>query len=349
MNCHEIRELLSAWLDEVLDDAERTAVDQHLAGCTDCRRELERLRSTVSLLARVEPARAPAGFVDRVVTRAHSAPWYVRLGRFVFVPLSIKLPVEAGAMVVIALLGVYLLQTTPELKDAARQDTPAPAMRAEPPAAPAPSPPAPAAAPGPAQAPAPERDAQLRKAVPPAAAPDKRERSNVAAPAPAEQTQDMPEKRKEAGQEPTPPTAPAMAERARAAGPLPRTAAPASPGLREDSADKAGGDRKALAAPPAASSVLSAKQQAAPPSVMGALAVKDRPAAERALADLISRTGAQEVGRRQDGAATVVEVVVPQAAYAAFVKDLGALGSLRVDGTPAEALPLVRLSVRISE
>ena len=94
---------------------------------------------------------------------------------------------------------------------------------------------------------------------------------------------------------------------------------------------------------------MSARQHAAPPLIAGALTVKDKPEAERALAVLIGRSGAQEVGRRQDGAATVVDVLVPQAAYGTFVKDLAELGSLRIEGSPAEMPPLVRLSVRISE
>src|SRR5262245_7278423 len=347
MSCDETRELLSAWLDEALDARERAAVDAHVHGCAECRRELERLRATVSLLARVEPARAPAGFVDKVVAKAHPTPWYVRLGRVVFLPLSIKLPIEAGAMVVVALLGVYLLQTTPELKDAARQDAPAPATRPEPPP-PVPSPAAPASVPSSAPPPAPERDAPLRKAVPPAATRDKRESANMASP--AEQAQAIPEKRKEVEQEATAPAAPAMPDRAKAAGPLPRTAAPASPPSPEAGRDRADADRKgALAAPPAASSTMSARQHAAPPLVAGALTVKDKPEAERALASLIARSGAQELDRRQDGRVTVVDVLVPQAAYGTFVKDLAELGSLRIDGSPAEMPPLVRLSVRISE
>jgi len=352
MSCQETRELLSAWLDEALDVRERAAVDAHLFECADCRRELEGLRSTVSLLSRVEPARAPVGFVDRVMAKAHPTPWYVRLGRVIFFPLSFKLPIEAGAMIVIAVLGVYLLQSTPELKDAARPDALAPAAptsRSEPP--PPPAPPAPASAPTPAQPPAVERDAELRKALPRASW-DKRERFNVAPP--AGQAQSVPEKRREAEQEAAPPpaAAPPGQERAKAVGPLPRTAAPVSPESREASPSKTDparvdSDRKgALAAP---SPMMSAKQQAVPPSVTGALTVKDRQEAERALDDLIARTGAQEIGRRQDAGATVVDVVLPQAAYAGFTKDLAGLGSLRIDGLPAETAQLVRLSIRISE
>jgi hypothetical protein len=93
---------------------------------------------------------------------------------------------------------------------------------------------------------------------------------------------------------------------------------------------------------------MSAKKQVAP-MVSGALTVKDRPQADRDLASLVSRTGAREIARRQEGSATIVDVVVPQAGYADFLRELGGLGALRLDGQPDATAALVRLTVRISE
>jgi hypothetical protein len=42
-------------------------------------------------------------------------------------------------------------------------------------------------------------------------------------------------------------------------------------------------------------------------------------------------------------------MAVPQPEYAAFTRELAALGSLRIEGQPAEIPPVVRLSVRISQ
>jgi anti-sigma factor RsiW len=61
MTCSETRDLLSAWLDQALDDHEREQVEAHLGDCPECRRELEGLRSTVSLLSRVEPCSGSRG------------------------------------------------------------------------------------------------------------------------------------------------------------------------------------------------------------------------------------------------------------------------------------------------
>src|SRR6266850_2970143 len=65
MTCDETRELLSPYLDEALAPDERSLVDAHLEGCAECRGELEALRGTIALLHRLEPVRAPGGFVDR--------------------------------------------------------------------------------------------------------------------------------------------------------------------------------------------------------------------------------------------------------------------------------------------
>src|SRR3989442_8586194 len=109
----ESRERLSELLDETLPARERALVDAHLADCPECRRELERLRATVSLLQRVEPVRAPAGFVDRVMLAVRPVPWYRRLAALIFLPLSVKLPPQAAAMAPVAVLAAYLFQPVP--------------------------------------------------------------------------------------------------------------------------------------------------------------------------------------------------------------------------------------------
>ena len=115
MTCHDVRELFSALIDEALDASERRTVDAHLATCAECRRELERLRSTVALLHAVEPARTPAGFVDRVLAAARPTPWYRRLLSALFLPWPVKIPAEAAAIVLVAVGVVYLYRVTPEL------------------------------------------------------------------------------------------------------------------------------------------------------------------------------------------------------------------------------------------
>ena len=48
MECHQIREQLSGYMDDMLDAAARQEVAAHLHACPDCRGELEALQSLVS-------------------------------------------------------------------------------------------------------------------------------------------------------------------------------------------------------------------------------------------------------------------------------------------------------------
>ena len=74
MSCHDAREWLSDLVDDAVDAETRAQVDAHLTGCAECRRELDRLRATVSLLHAVERPQAPAGFADRVLEAARPSP-----------------------------------------------------------------------------------------------------------------------------------------------------------------------------------------------------------------------------------------------------------------------------------
>ena len=365
MNCHKTRERLSDLLDEALPAPELAEVRAHLDGCPECRRELDQLRATVRLLSRVERPRAPVGFVDRVTAAAHSMPWYQKLGRRVFFPLNIKLPAQAAAMLLVAVLGVYLLQRTPELRDAARPERETTQRNAEPSGAASP-------APTPAQPQLPDHRGQRAQEdqkvlkggkdergklseLAPRSAGEKQNTERAARRLDSPSSSPVTQEPKQAAQEfkqdfkkeadrlekpgaPAPQAAPA-ARAAESVAPPP-AAPPAEP--RAKSRDAAEGQSGAMAA----------KRQAAVPGVLGRLNVKNRPAAEQGLADLLARLGGSETGRRQEIGATVIDVLVPVARYTDFVSGLTTLGAFTPESQPV-ALPTeppqFRLSIRITE
>ncbi|MED7926125.1 zf-HC2 domain-containing protein [Nonomuraea sp. LP-02] len=49
--CGELVEVVTAYLDDALDEPGRAAVEDHLAGCADCGRYLDQYRATVRALA----------------------------------------------------------------------------------------------------------------------------------------------------------------------------------------------------------------------------------------------------------------------------------------------------------
>jgi predicted anti-sigma-YlaC factor YlaD len=59
MNCTRIEELINDYVDGLLPDDERHDVERHLAGCPQCRREVEKLRAIVKRAAALPREIAP--------------------------------------------------------------------------------------------------------------------------------------------------------------------------------------------------------------------------------------------------------------------------------------------------
>ena len=366
MTCEAARESLSGLLDEALSPDERRAVETHLEGCAECRRELDRLRETVALLHRVSPAHAPAGFVDRVVAAASPTPWYRR----VFFPLWAKLPVEATAVVMVALLAVYTFERTPTLQQAARYEAPAPSGRAETPAplgdarteqearpplrgAPSPALGARSAERGRDATVARESKRPTERApaatAPPVASP------SPAVPAPAPPSVSAPATPApppaQSGEAPAtargdaPPMAKTETPAAKSAAPAENVAGAARPetDARRQALDRAGGASRVAPAVPG----VAASRAPSSADLVARVAVKDRDAAERELAGLIARVDGRQTQRRREDDATVVEALIPQSRYAEFSQALAAIGPWRVEAERPDLPSQVHVILRL--
>ncbi|MDD4048947.1 MAG: zf-HC2 domain-containing protein, partial [Clostridia bacterium] len=62
MNCKEVQENLSAYLDNILSAEEMILVQRHLDECNDCREELKILQETVEKLSSLEEKIPPISF-----------------------------------------------------------------------------------------------------------------------------------------------------------------------------------------------------------------------------------------------------------------------------------------------
>jgi len=107
MTCEKTIELISASIDEMLEPAEQERLDAHLAGCANCRAELEQLRQAVSLLHEVEPVAVPPGLEARIV-KAVREPAKRPLSWNVFNYPQARVALAAGIVVV---LSVFVMQT----------------------------------------------------------------------------------------------------------------------------------------------------------------------------------------------------------------------------------------------
>lgn len=74
MQCQVVLEILSPYLDGLLDPAEHAAVEKHLAHCSSCRLELEELRSCMSLLHDLPELSPPAGFRAGLMEKIDKLP-----------------------------------------------------------------------------------------------------------------------------------------------------------------------------------------------------------------------------------------------------------------------------------
>jgi hypothetical protein len=349
MTCHDAREQFSALVDDALTAGERAVLDAHLATCADCRRELQRFRDTVSLVRAVAPARAPAGFVDRVLEAARPVPWPRRLVRGLFLPWPVKLPMEAAAVVLVAVGVALVYRGTPELQQSAQLEPAAPAVARAPdsmaPQGFTPVPPRETSrerkldalqdqptAKDQAQALAKTRAAKEAPEPPKATAP--------AVPPPARAPQPEPfsrdaEVRREVDRRAKQETPPVVAEQPAMA------RAQTAPGARADTP-------QAPAAPPLPTSPHVASSSFLPPEVQGQLAVSDRESALRTIGELITRLGVVE-NRRVDGPdGPILELTIRRDVYAEFTRELARLGRWQPTREPSTLPAQIRVVLRIT-
>ena len=86
MDCKKAKNLMSAYVDGMLESAEKSAFEAHIHTCKDCERELELLKSTLNLLADAKYS-APENFTYEVLEKLKSAVpekrrTFARFGKF---------------------------------------------------------------------------------------------------------------------------------------------------------------------------------------------------------------------------------------------------------------------------
>ncbi len=118
MTCQEIENLLPAYLDDLLSPEERRSITGHLASCHRCSRVLKGLKKTQKLVRGLEEVEPPPFFEQRIMSRVREeAGWKHRIRQRLFYPLYIKVPIQALAMLLVAVLAIYVSQTgDPEMK-----------------------------------------------------------------------------------------------------------------------------------------------------------------------------------------------------------------------------------------
>lgn len=120
MECSDIQEKLSAYLEDIIPSEEKVVIDEHLKACQKCNESLADLKKTLEYVQNLQEIEPPPWLTQKVMASVRLEAEAKR-GIFhrLFHPLHIKLPIEALATILIAVATIYVFKTTqPEMKRA---------------------------------------------------------------------------------------------------------------------------------------------------------------------------------------------------------------------------------------
>lgn len=120
MECSEIQEKLSAYIEGIISPEEKAVIDEHLKACQKCNESLADLKKTLEYVQNLEEIEPPPWLTQKVMASVRLEAEAKRgIFQRLFHPLHIKLPIEALATILIAVATIYLFKTTqPEMKRA---------------------------------------------------------------------------------------------------------------------------------------------------------------------------------------------------------------------------------------
>lgn len=139
MECQEIRKNLSAYLEGMVSPEDRELIEQHLASCRSCSTALYELNRTGEVVKHLKEVEPPPWMKQKIMARVREeAEPKKGILQKLFYPLHIKVPLEAFATVLVAVVAVYVFKAVePQMKDLqvpspgepviARQEAPYPA------------------------------------------------------------------------------------------------------------------------------------------------------------------------------------------------------------------------------
>ncbi len=118
MECEKIRERFSSVWENELTSLEEKEIKEHLSSCPGCHREFEKFEKTMQWLQSVEEMEVPDDFLPELhkkmqKPRNKAIAGNTSTGRWFNLPTSVKLPIQAVAMVAIVFLVLYLSKSMP--------------------------------------------------------------------------------------------------------------------------------------------------------------------------------------------------------------------------------------------
>ena len=116
MNCEEVATHFSDYLDKSLDTATMTRVATHIIACPLCRAESNELADCIEQVANLPALDAPIGFAQRVMAHVREVEEKPTVWQWLFQSWGQRVPLQATAVMMIAVLAVFLYQKEEPLK-----------------------------------------------------------------------------------------------------------------------------------------------------------------------------------------------------------------------------------------
>ncbi len=120
MEHNEIRHKLSEYIDGSIPAEEKTTIEEHLKICASCGAALRELQKTIEHIKSLEEVESPAWMTQKIMAQVHAADAEQRsFLRKLFFPLSVKIPIQAVAVLFLVVGALYVYRSIqPSLRPA---------------------------------------------------------------------------------------------------------------------------------------------------------------------------------------------------------------------------------------
>ncbi len=109
MKHDDIRHTLSEYIDGAVTPKQKKDIESHLKSCAECRNALAELKKTIEHVKKVEEADSPAWMTQKIMAKVRAEAERKRsVFQRLFYPLAIKLPVQAVAILFLAVTAFYI-------------------------------------------------------------------------------------------------------------------------------------------------------------------------------------------------------------------------------------------------
>ncbi len=108
MNHEDIRHKLSDYIDGFVSDDERGAIEQHLKSCSGCSDAFAEISETIKRVRSLDVQEPPVWLAQRIMAQVRvTAEQKKGIFQRLFFPLRVKIPLEAAAMVLVAVIALF--------------------------------------------------------------------------------------------------------------------------------------------------------------------------------------------------------------------------------------------------